>query len=169
MERRRRAIGQRQHVACCAFAKWARSLWPRRSQLDAPEVAGQVGREAQFERQTIGADRWEGGWQGTTRVDDHDIACREEVAQLAKARVDDPIIRAIRHHQAHIIARQPTRLRRLVRFEARGQGEIERAHRRRSDTSDLPRTLIVRRQYHHVITPQVVPLAVPRRGQGERG
>ena len=78
-----------------------------------------MGREVQFQRHTIRTRRIEGGVHRPTGVDDEQVARVKEFSDLTELCVHNAVSRAIRDHQAHFIAGEPTRFWRFARFQFR--------------------------------------------------
>ena len=95
------------------------------AQLDDPVAvviaAGRRSGEPELELDSVGAHRRYGSRKCGRRIDDEEVARREEPRQLTKATVHDGARTPRGDEQADTVARNAAFLRRLVRLEASGQ------------------------------------------------
>ena len=100
-------------------------------ELDDPDVvvAARSGSgQSQLELRAVGARRRQGSREGGRRVDDEQVAGREEARQVDEAGVLDRRAGGVGDEQPHVVAAAAARLGRLVRLEPVRQLERERAH-----------------------------------------
>jgi hypothetical protein len=99
------------------------------SQLHNPSVLGERRREVQNDiaHSAVGGDTF--GFQRSvdcrTRVDDDQVAGIEKIRKIEETSMRHRVIVETRHHQAHLIARKPTNLRRLVCSELVGDLKVQ--------------------------------------------
>src|SRR5690348_8131199 len=113
---RRPARGQTYDLARARLTEGQRAVLSGESQLQGPDVAGQMGREVDLQRRVVGVDGVERRIEGAAGVDDQQVADFESLRYRGKTMVADELLGPARDHQPHAVASQPTLLWRLVRL-----------------------------------------------------
>ena len=103
-----------------------------RAQLHDPELLGILAlgrrREPELERGSIGPGRRKGRSERRRRVDDDEVAGREEPWEVGEVAVDNRVAGTVGDEQTDVVAGEPSRLGRLVRLEGTRKLEGRRAH-----------------------------------------
>src|SRR5438445_13291659 len=93
------------------------TFFTRQAQFYDPEIRRKVSGEMQIEGCAILTCCAERSVHRSAGIDHHQVARVEERPDIPELRMHNAVVRTIRNHQAHFIARKPTRLWRLPSFE----------------------------------------------------